>query len=98
MNCSRSSAVCEPQLRRRLETRSLSGLSKWETAADTTAVTPGLDSEPEMVSTLLAHGNSLGTSGRQTLSAIAGDGAIDNGAAIDAFPGIEHKKEIREPL
>jgi hypothetical protein len=49
-------------------------------------------------STLLAHGNGLGLSGSQTLSAIVGNGAVDDGAAINAFPGIEDEKEIREPL
>ena len=46
----------------------------------------------------LARGNGLGFTGSQTLSAIIRDGAVDNGAAIDAFPCIKHEKEIREPL
>ncbi len=51
-----------------------------------------------MTPIILSHGHGLGLSGRQTLSAIVGNGAVDNGAAIEAFPGIEHEKEIREPL
>ncbi len=50
------------------------------------------------VRSFLAHGNSLGVSGRQTLAAITRNGSVDHGAAIHAFPCIEHKKEIREPL
>ena len=34
----------------------------------------------------------------QALSTILGNGAVDHRAAIDAFPGVEHDKEIREPL
>lgn len=52
------------------------------------------DSEPEMVSIFLACGNGLGFSGSQTLSAIIGNGAVDNGAAIDAFPCVEHQEEV----
>ena len=47
---------------------------------------------------LLAGDDSLGFTGRQTLSAIIGNGAVDDGAAIDAFPCIKHEEEIREPL
>ena len=45
-----------------------------------------------------ARGHGLGFSSLQTLSAILGNGAVDNGAAIEAFPGIKHEKEIGEPL
>lgn len=58
----------------------------------------GLDLEPEMMTIILSRGHGLGLSGSQTLSAIVGNGAVDNGAAIEAFPSIEHEKEIREPL
>jgi hypothetical protein len=51
-----------------------------------------------MDSILLARGNSLGFSGQPTLSAIVGNRAVDNSAAIDAFPCVEDEKEIREPL
>jgi hypothetical protein len=47
---------------------------------------------------LLASGNGLGFSDRQTLSAIRGNGTVDQGTTIDALPGIKHDKEIREPL
>jgi predicted DNA-binding transcriptional regulator YafY len=50
------------------------------------------------VQIFLAHGNGLRSLGRHTLSAIIGNGAIDNGAAIEAFPCVEDEKEIREPL
>ena len=50
------------------------------------------------VKIFLAHGNGLRSLGRQTLSTIIGNGAIDNGAAIEAFPCVEDEKEIREPL
>jgi len=46
----------------------------------------------------LARTNGLRLAGSQTLSAIIGNGAVDNGAAVDAFPCIEHEKEVREPL
>jgi len=46
----------------------------------------------------LARGNRLGFSGSQTLSAIRGDGAVDKGTTIDAFPGIKYEQEIREPF
>ncbi len=46
----------------------------------------------------LARGNGLGFLDRQALSAILGNGAVDNGAAVETFPGIEDEKEIREPL
>jgi hypothetical protein len=46
----------------------------------------------------LACGNGLGFSDRKALAAIRGNGTIDNGTTIDAFPGIKHDKEIREPL
>ena len=35
---------------------------------------------------------------RETLPAVGGNGAIDDGAAVDAFPGIEDEKEIRKSL
>ena len=34
----------------------------------------------------------------QTLSTILGNSAVDNGTAIEAFPGIEYEKEVRESL
>ena len=46
----------------------------------------------------LLRGNGLGLSGRQTLSTIVGNSAVDDRPAVDAFPGIEHEKEIREPI
>jgi hypothetical protein len=46
----------------------------------------------------LARGNGLGFTGSQTLSAIIRNGAVDDGAAIDAFPCVKHEKEIREPF
>jgi hypothetical protein len=51
-----------------------------------------------VVRIFLAYGHGLGSSGSQALSAIVGNRAVYNGAAIEAFPGIEHEKEIREPL
>ncbi len=63
-------------------------------AVATTAVPPRLDSEPKMGSILLARDNGLGFSGRQTLSAIAGNRAVNNGSAIDAFPCVEDEKEV----
>lgn len=46
----------------------------------------------------LPRSNSLGLSGSQTPSAVVGNGTVDHGPAVDAFPRIEHQKEIREPL
>ncbi len=46
----------------------------------------------------LARTDGLRLAGSQTLSAIVRNGAVDNGTAIDAFPCIKHKKEVREPL
>ena len=46
----------------------------------------------------LARGNGLRFSCRQTLSPIVGNRTIDDGAAVNALPGIENEKEIREPL
>lgn len=40
----------------------------------------------------------LSFAGRETLSAVVRDGAVDNSAAVDTFPCIEHEKEIREPF
>ncbi|MDR4468791.1 MAG: hypothetical protein MRJ68_10910 [Nitrospira sp.] len=74
------------------------GLKNLKIVEDATEVLPGLGYKPELLSIFLARGNSLGTSGSQTLSAILRDGAVDNGAAIDTLPGIEDEKEIREPL
>jgi hypothetical protein len=51
-----------------------------------------------MVQVCLLGSDSLGLSDRQALSAIMGDSAVDNGTAIEAFPGIKDEKEIREPL
>jgi hypothetical protein len=34
----------------------------------------------------------------QALSAVVRDSAVNNGTAVDAFPCIEHEKEIREPF
>ena len=42
----------------------------------------------------LLRSNGLGLTGRQTLSAIAGNSAVDDRPAVDAFPGIEDEKEI----
>ena len=36
--------------------------------------------------------------GRETLSSVIGDGAINNGTAVNTFPCIEHEKKIREPF
>jgi hypothetical protein len=47
---------------------------------------------------LLMHTGGLRASGGQTLAAIMGNGTVNDGAAIHAFPGIEDEKEIREPL
>lgn len=53
------------------------------------------DHEPEWVSSAyLVHGNGLGLSGSQTLSAISGNGAVNDGAAIEAFPCKKHEKKI----
>jgi len=51
-----------------------------------------------MVKISLACGDGLGFLGRQTPSTILGYGAVDNGAAVHAFPRVEREKEIREPL
>jgi hypothetical protein len=53
--------------------------------------------EPEW-SMELARADGLRLAGCQTLSAIIGNGAVNNGAAVDAFPCIKHEKEVREPL
>jgi hypothetical protein len=47
-----------------------------------------------MGSICLARVNGLRFSGSQTLSAITGNGPVNNGAAIEAFPCIKHEKEI----
>lgn len=47
---------------------------------------------------VLARTDGLGFAGSQTLPAIIGNGTVDNGAAVDAFPCIKHEKEVREPL
>ena len=67
-------------------------------APDATTVPPGSEFEPGMDRSFLACGSSLGFSDSQTLSAIIGNGAVNHGAAIHAFPCIEHQKEVREPL
>jgi hypothetical protein len=36
--------------------------------------------------------------GRQAFSSIHRNGFVDNGAAVNALPGIEDEKKIREPL
>jgi len=46
----------------------------------------------------LPSGDGLGLSCHETFSAIVGDGAINNSAAIDALPCVENEKKIREPL
>lgn len=51
-----------------------------------------------MCGTSLPCSPSLGALGSQTLSAIIGNRAVNDGAAIDAFPSIKHEKEIRKPL
>jgi hypothetical protein len=61
-------------------------------------IPPGSSSDLEMRPRFLACGNGLGFSDRKALAAIRGNGTIDNGTTIDAFPGIKHDKEIREPL
>lgn len=53
--------------------------------------------EPEW-SMVSARPDGLRFAGSQTLSAIIGNGSVDNGAAIDALPCIKHEKEVREPL
>lgn len=45
----------------------------------------------------LADIHDLGLLWGQTLSTILGNGAVDNGTAIEAFPGIEYE-EVRESL
>jgi hypothetical protein len=61
---------------------------------DLPAVPLGSNSESEKVSAFLTHSNGLGFSDGQTVSAIIGNRAINNGAAIDAFPCVEDEKEI----
>lgn len=46
----------------------------------------------------LPSGNGLRLPRCQALSAIVGDGAINDRAAIDTLPCVENEKEIREPL
>lgn len=36
--------------------------------------------------------------GSQTFSTVVGDGAVNNGSTINAFPCIEHEKKIGEPF
>ena len=59
-----------------------------------------LDSEfdPGLCLIFLPRGKGPSISGSQTLPAVIGNRAIDDGAAIEAFPGIKHEKEVREPL
>jgi hypothetical protein len=59
---------------------------------------PGAGSEFKMEPMSLARSNGLGYSDRKTVSAIGGNSTVDKGTTIDAFPGIKHEKEIREPL
>jgi len=40
----------------------------------------------------------LGLAGGQALAPVVGDRAINDGAAVDAFPSVEDQKEIGEPL
>ena len=58
----------------------------------------GSESEPTVGQIFLACGSGLGFLGLQALSAILGNGAVDNGPAVETFPGIKDEKEIREPL
>jgi len=67
-------------------------------APDVTTVPPGSEFEPGMDRSFLAGGDGLRLSSSETLSPVVRDGAVDHGAAIEAFPCIEHQKEIREPL
>jgi hypothetical protein len=45
-----------------------------------------------------ASGNGVLLSRCQALSAVLRNGAIDNGATVNAFPGIKDEEKIREPL
>ena len=56
----------------------------------------GLDGDNRALQ--LARGNGLRLSCCQTLSPVVGNRAIDDGATINALPGVENEKEIREPL
>jgi hypothetical protein len=40
----------------------------------------------------------LRVAGSQTFSTVVGDGAVNNGSTINAFPCIEHEKKIGEPF
>lgn len=64
----------------------------------TTAIPAGSEFEPAVVRIPLTRGNGLGLLGFQAFSAILGNGAVDNGPAVETLPGIEYEKEIREPL
>lgn len=57
-----------------------------------------MDCRLRPVRTWLARSHGLGTLGSQALAAIISNGAVDHGAAIDAFPCIEDEKEVREPF
>ena len=46
----------------------------------------------------LVGSDGLGLSGNQTVSPVVGDGAVNNGAAVETFPCIEHEKEIRKSV
>jgi len=48
----------------------------------------------DSASTNLARASGLRFSSRQTLSAVIGNRAVNNGSTIDAFPCVEDEKEI----
>lgn len=64
---------------------------------DVSSSLPAGSLAPQRSLSLASH-NSLNLSRQQTLSAVGGNGAVDHGTEIEAFPGVEDDKEIREPL
>ena len=46
----------------------------------------------------LAGRHRLSVASGEALSTIGRNGSVDDGSAVDAFPGVENEKEIREPF
>lgn len=61
-------------------------------------VGPQADQTPSTKRYNLPSRDGLRGAGSQTFSTVIGDGAVNNGSTINAFPCIEHEKKIGEPF
>jgi len=80
---------------RRLAVSSVAGCDRMETSDDPVRISNCPVGSSHGV---LARGDWLRVSRGETLPSIVGNCPVDDGAAVNAFPGVEDEEEIGEPF